>query len=231
MKAAVTLGGKGYLKLFMGTGEEALDADPSQYIGFSEDADGAYTYELPVEALDQGLECAAFSKRKQKWYDRQIVFKGDTLPKEAWVLPAEAGLEYGRYWIDAALSGGSGRASVESPAELTVKDGQASVRITWSSSAYDYMAVYGKKYLPVSEEGNSAFQIPVYVFDVPMHVAADTTAMGDPHEIQYTLTFDRSTVRAMKKTAGTGFWMAAGAAFLAAGASGWFWIRKKRRAA
>ena len=53
MKAAVTLGGKGYLKLFMGTGEEALDADPSQYIGFSEAADGAYTYELPVEALDQ----------------------------------------------------------------------------------------------------------------------------------------------------------------------------------
>ena len=53
MKAAVTLGGKGYLKLFMGTGEEALDADPSQYIGFSEDADGTYTYELPVEALDQ----------------------------------------------------------------------------------------------------------------------------------------------------------------------------------
>ena len=48
MKAAVTLGGKGYLKLFMGTGEEALAADPSQYIGFSEDADGAYTYELPV---------------------------------------------------------------------------------------------------------------------------------------------------------------------------------------
>ena len=105
------------------------------------------------------------------------------------------------------------------------------MRITWSSSAYDYMAVYGKKYLPVSEEGNSAFQIPVYVFDGPMHVAADTTAMGDPHEIQYTLTFNRSTVRAMKKTAGTGFWMAAGAAFLAAGASGWFWIRKKRRAA
>ena len=68
-------------------------------------------------------------------------------------------------------------------------------------------------------------------FDGPMHVAADTTAMGDPHEIQYTLTFDRTTVRAMKKTAGTGFWMAAGAAFLAAGASGWFWIRKKRRAA
>ena len=48
-----------------------------------------------------------------------------------------------------------------------------------SSSASDYMAVYGKKYLPVSEEGNSAFQIPVYVFDVPMHVAADTTAMGE----------------------------------------------------
>lgn len=29
--------------------------------------------------------------------------------------------------------------------------------------------------------------------------------MGDPHEIQYTLTFDRSTVRAMKKTGGDRF--------------------------
>lgn len=99
MKAAVTLSGKGYLKLFMGTGEEALDADPSQYIGFSEDADGAYTYELPVEALDQELECAAFSKRKQKWYDRQIVFKGDTLPKEA-LGPSGRGRTGGREVLD-----------------------------------------------------------------------------------------------------------------------------------
>ncbi len=230
MEAAVTLGGKGYLKLFMGTGEEALNADPSRYIGFSEDADGSYTYVVPVEALDQELECAAFSKRKQRWYDRQIVFKGDSLPEEAWAVPAETGLADGEYWIDAALSGGSGRASVESPAELTVRDGQGSVQITWSSSAYDYMTVYGKKYLPVSQEGNSAFRIPVYVFDAPMHVTADTTAMGNPHEIQYTLTFDRSTARAMKKTAGTGFWAAAaGTAVLAAGTGLWIRMRKKGR--
>ena len=40
MKAAVTLGGKGYLKLFMGTGEEALDADPSQYLSLIHIATG-----------------------------------------------------------------------------------------------------------------------------------------------------------------------------------------------
>ena len=36
---------------------------------------------------------------------------------------------------------------------------------------------------------NSKFVIPVEVFDEPMKVIADTTAMGTPHEIEYELTF------------------------------------------
>ena len=98
--------------------------------------------------------------------------------------------ENGEYSIQVDLEGGSGKASVTSPTLITVKDGEVTANIQWSSSNYDYMIVDGKKYLPVNDEGtNSEFQIPVSVMDEAMPVIADTTAMGTPHEINYTLTF------------------------------------------
>lgn len=102
--------------------------------------------------------------------------------------------EDGEYTIEVTLTGGSGRASVVSPAELTVENGQPYALIEWNSSNYDYMKVEGETYLPVNEEGNSAFEIPVTVFDEPMTVIGDTTAMSVPHEIEYTLVFDSSTI-------------------------------------
>lgn len=100
----------------------------------------------------------------------------------------------GEYLIAVALEGGSGRAFVASPALLTMSDGQAFARIMWSSSHYDYMMVDGEKYFPVNAEGNSVFEIPVAEFDEPLTVTADTTAMGAPHEIAYTLTFDSESI-------------------------------------
>ncbi len=98
--------------------------------------------------------------------------------------------EDGEYSIQVDLEGGSGKASVTSPTLITVKDGEVTANIQWSSSNYDYMIVDGEKYLPVNDEGtNSEFQIPVSVMDEAMPVIADTTAMGTPHEINYTLTF------------------------------------------
>lgn len=98
--------------------------------------------------------------------------------------------EDGEYSIQVELEGGSGKASVTSPTILTVEDGKTYAQIQWSSSNYDYMIVDGKKYLPVNEEGgNSEFEIPVLAMDEAMPVIADTTAMGTPHEINYTLTF------------------------------------------
>lgn len=85
MTAVVTLSGKGYEKLYMGTSKQALEASDNDYIYYSEDADGKYAYTLPVEALDNDIDCAAFSFKKQKWYDRVIVFKSDSLPEEAFV--------------------------------------------------------------------------------------------------------------------------------------------------
>lgn len=98
--------------------------------------------------------------------------------------------EDGEYSIQVDLEGGSGKASVNSPALITVQGGAVTAHIQWSSSNYDYMIVDGEKYLPVNEEGgNSEFEIPVLAMDEAMPVIADTTAMGTPHEINYTLTF------------------------------------------
>ena len=32
-------------------------------------------FEIPVEALDKGIECAAYSKKKETWYDRTLVVR------------------------------------------------------------------------------------------------------------------------------------------------------------
>ena len=104
-----------------------------------------------------------------------------------WTLTAQAGtgtllsLEDGEYAIEVTMTGGSGKASIQSPALLTVTDGTAYISITWSSSNYDYMIVDGEKYLPTNEEGmNSVFEIPVLSMDEALPVIADTTAMGAP---------------------------------------------------
>ena len=94
----------------------------------------------------------------------------------------------GNYTVEVAMEGGSGRATIESPAALSVEDGQAVAKITWSSNHYDYMIVGGEKYLPVSTDEHSVFEIPVEVFDEGIDVIGYTTAMSTPHEVEYTLT-------------------------------------------
>ena len=95
----------------------------------------------------------------------------------------------GEYAIDVKLEGGSGKASVETPTLLIVDDGVAYVQLVWSSPYYDYMLVDDVRYENLAEiDRNSMFQIPVYAVDKPMQVIADTTAMGTPHEIEYSLT-------------------------------------------
>ena len=110
---------------------------------------------------------------------------GTVLTKE------ETGWEFqdGTYQMEVELLGGSGRASVTSPAKVEIKDGKAVATLEWSSPNYDYMVVDGEKYLPVNTEGNSVFQIPVEAFDQDIAVIADTVAMSTPHEIEYTLNF------------------------------------------
>lgn len=204
MSAVMTMGGTGYLYLYMGTAEEAAAASEADYISFVENAEGKHTFEVPVEALDAGIDCAAFSKKKEMWYDRQLCFRADSLPMDAITEGAvttveSLGLADGEYTVEVTLEGGSGKASVSSPAQLTVENGQAYAVIIWSSPNYDYMKVDDVQYDLANEElglqGNSAFKIPVSGFDWKMAVKADTIAMSEPHEIDYTLYFDSSTIQ------------------------------------
>ena len=103
--------------------------------------------------------------------------------------------EDGTYRIDVTLEGGTGRAKIESPAALSVADGKMMLTVRWSSDKYDYMIVDGTKYSPEYVDGHSVFSIPVDTLEQPLKVIADTTAMSTPHEIEYTITFDVSSLK------------------------------------
>lgn len=198
MTAKMTMSGTGYAYLYMGTGDEAATASESDYINY-DDNGGVHSFSVPVEALDKEIDCAAFSKKKEEWYDRKLVFRADSIPISAFadgsINTAESlGLADGEYTIDVTLEGGSGKSTIQSPTKLTVTSGEAFAELIWSSNNYDYMIIEGEKYLPVSMEENSVFGIPVTVFDHKITVSADTTAMSQPHEIEYTLYFDSDSL-------------------------------------
>ena len=199
MTAVMTMSGTGYAKLFMGTGEEAVNAKEDTYIPYVENEKKEHTFQVPVEALDKEISCTAFSIRKEKWYDRTLVFSSKSMPADAIKgvgnTVESLSLKDGTYQVDVALEGGSGRASVDSPTKIRIEDGKAYATITWSSSNYDYMKVNQKKIEPVSREEYSVFEIPLSEFDRALDVIADTVAMGEPHEIEYTLFFDSTTLQ------------------------------------
>ena len=143
-----------------------------------------YGFDVPVEALDTDFQLAILGT-KGKWYDHTVSVRNvEAQAAEAVETPAD-----GSYTCEVTLEGGSGRATVDSPAALTVADGKMTATIVWSSPNYDYMIVDGEKYLPTNTEGNSTFEIPVAALGTPLSVVADTVAMSTPHEIEYTLTF------------------------------------------
>ena len=116
-------------------------------------------------------------------------------PPDPYADAAAVDLPDGDYLVDVGMEGGTGRAHVESPARMSVVGGRAAVRLAWSSPHYDYMVVAGERYLPVNDEGNSVFVIPVLAFDEGVPMSADTTAMSTPHLIDYRLTFDAASIR------------------------------------
>ena len=183
MSAVMTLSAQGYSHVYMGTGEEAL-ADDDSNISEALDNEERHAFIIPIEALDKGLDCAGKSARTGDWYDHVVVFKSDSISDDAF-LPSQ---------IDVEMEGGSGRVSVQSPAQLTYKGGVDYAEIIWSSSNYSYMLVDGVEYLPETTEETSTFEIPI-VLDKAMTVIACTTAMGNPREIEYILIFDSASIK------------------------------------
>ena len=187
----VSLQSQKIVNLYLGSAADA-DANKADWLLPTTDtvtySDGTteevYGYDIPLTAVDEDFALAILGT-KGKWYDHTVsVRNAEPKAEEAAETPAD-----GEYSVNVVLEGGSGRASVDSPAALTVADGRMTAAIVWSSPNYDYMIVDGQKYLPTNTEGNSTFEIPVSALGTPLSVVADTVAMSTPHEIEYTLTF------------------------------------------
>lgn len=209
MTIHVSLVSKSIVNLFQGLKEDAQKegaelleptTDEVTYSdGYTEEV---YGFDIPVPVLDEEFDVALLGK-KGKWYDHKVSVSNPVPASEE----AEAfdgktakdlGLKDGNYTAEVSLEGGSGKASVESPAKLTVKDNEITAVIKWSSPNYDYMVVEGEKYEMTNKEGNSTFEIPVAGFDADIFVKADTVAMSEPHEIDYTLQFDLESLKEEK---------------------------------
>lgn len=186
----VSMPSKNVLNLFYGLAADA-QKDGAVLLEPTEDevtySDGmtetVYGFDIPVPYLDDEFDCALVGK-KGTWYDHKVSVSnpepftpeitGDTL-------------------MEVTLTGGSGRATVESPALITVsEDGSLFATVVWSSKNYEYMLVDEVQYDPIQTEGNSTFLIPV-VLDQDMAVSALTVAMSEPHLVDYVLHFDSST--------------------------------------
>ena len=83
MSVEFSLSGKSYTWMFAGSTDSIAAADKSEFIPAMKDADDVYYFTLPVEALDQGLFCAAYSKNKDQWYARTLLVRADSLPAGA----------------------------------------------------------------------------------------------------------------------------------------------------
>lgn len=200
MTIHVSLMSKKILNLFPGTAEDALKdgavwleptVDTVTYSdGLSEEV---YGFDVPVPAIGEEFDLALVGT-KGTWYDHKVSVQSPE-PLDNAGNGAAPNLEDGIYTCGVTLEGGSGRATVESPARLRVENGEVFATIVWSSSNYDYMKVAEQKYEPVNSGGNSTFEIPVSGFDISLTVVADTVAMSTPHEVTYTLTFDSASVQ------------------------------------
>lgn len=187
MTLHVSLQSKKIVNLFSGTAEDAQKSgakllDPTtDKVTFDDGTEEeVYGYDVPVEKIGEDFDLALIGT-KGKWYDHKVSIT-DPVP------------EKGNYTCDVTLDGGSGKASITSPAELTSDGATLTAKIVWSSENYDYMMVGDKRYDPVTTEGGPTFEIPVEL-DADVKVQADTTAMSEPHLIDYTLHFDGKTLK------------------------------------
>jgi ABC-type fe3+-hydroxamate transport system, periplasmic component len=149
------------------------------------------------EAASKGESAASEGEKKLADFKAEDFKAGDDITAQAEAAAQMLAEKHekltvadGTYQVNVTLSGGSGRAKIASPTELTVKDGRAIAKIVWSSDKYDYMEVESIRFTPEIQNGHSVFMVPVTELDKPLAMVGDTTAMSTPHAIDYQLTFE-----------------------------------------
>lgn len=199
MTIHISLGSKKILNLYPGLVEDAakdgavLLEPTTDTVTYSDGmTEEVYGFDVPVPVIGEEFDLALIGT-KGKWYDHKVKVSDPVAEGAADTFDLST-VEDGSYTIELTMEGGSGRASIQSPTQITVADGAATAILEWSSPNYDYMLVNGEKYLPVNTEGNSVFEVPVEALDVPLTMIGDTVAMSTPHEVEYTVTFHSETL-------------------------------------
>lgn len=199
MTIHISLGSKKILNLYPGLAEDAakdgavLLEPTTDTVTYSDGmTEEVYGFDVPVPVIGEEFDLALIGT-KGKWYDHKVKVSDPVAEGTADTFDLST-VEDGNYTIELTMEGGSGRASIQSPAQLAIADGAATAILEWSSPNYDYMLVNSEKYLPVNTEGNSVFEVPVEALDVPLTMIGDTVAMSTPHEVEYTVTFHSETL-------------------------------------
>ena len=200
MTIHISLGSKKILNLYPGLVEDAakdgavLLEPTTDTVTYSDGmTEEVYGFDVPVPVIGEEFDLALIGT-KGKWYDHKVKVSDPVAEGAADTFDLST-VEDGSYTIELTMEGGSGRASIQSPAQLAIADGAATATLEWSSPNYDYMLVNGEKYLPVNTEGNSVFEVPVEALDAPLTMIGDTVAMSTPHEVEYTVTFHSETLK------------------------------------
>lgn len=203
MTIHISLGSKKILNLYPGLAEDAakdgavLLEPTTDTVTYSDGmTEEVYGFDVPVPVIGEEFDLALIGT-KGKWYDHKVKVSDPVAEDSREAANGSydmSALADGSYTIELTMEGGSGRASIQSPAQLAIADGAATAILEWSSPNYDYMLVNGEKYLPVNTEGNSVFEVPVEALDAPLTMIGDTVAMSTPHEVEYTVTFHSETL-------------------------------------
>ena len=204
MTIHISLGSKKILNLYPGLAEDAakdgavLLQPTTDTVTYSDGmTEEVYGFDVPVPVVGEEFDLALIGT-KGKWYDHKVKVSDPVAEDSREAANGSfdmSALADGSYTIELTMEGGSGRASIQSPAQLAIADGAATATLEWSSPNYDYMLVNGEKCLPVNTEGNSVFEVPVEALDAPLTMIGDTVAMSTPHEVEYTVTFHSETLK------------------------------------
>lgn len=82
LKAVIRISSTSYAYVYQGSAAEAAAAGESDWIP-ADESSGYGEFSIELEALNKEMPCAAYSKKKQKWYDRDVVILASSLPENA----------------------------------------------------------------------------------------------------------------------------------------------------
>ena len=188
MVGTITLSGKSYDKLFLGTKTEAEAAGDDGMITYH-DNNGLYEYACPfaVSALDKVITISSHSTGSDKWFERQITFNSSKLLAAATdAVDNSTALPDGTYTPENfTATGGTGKVTITCP-QVIVENGKAFADVTFSSKKYVYVKANNQLFNGTVNTSGVTYRIPVDLNE-DVKILALTTGMSMAHEIAYTL--------------------------------------------